>query len=419
MPNGFLAITEWFSVSVLILLGAATPSTGTYGLMHDKNLSETSSDSLCHLRCAKDASKVISVEECVQSCQRKLQMMSLDPSHDVIKERPLIRHQRSVGNMNGIRNECKGSSETTRDAVHVKRLSVNFTAKKPDIKVAWEAMDSSKTAFNWTAYALIYQVGESKLANCKVIPKNQTNYLVPGDHWKSPDPLHLAVVAYPYHEQSAITLEAFNPKGTAKLISSIVGGLIAGMALLLILYAAVKWKRSRLCPVVDNGRMPPPAPPPSSTKDRYYSCYYPESDAFRQRVASIVNYFRENGYNIIMDVMVSDEINSQGPTRWGESQIRKAKKVLIFLSPGLVNLALDDREDSQSQDVNRVWIELEVLRDLYTRNRSASKMVCITLPDMPVTSEGLPLWAKVSYKWPDDALEILKRLNDRPMILPV
>lgn len=58
MPNGFLAITEWFSVSVLILLGAATLSTGTYGLMHDKNLSETSSDSLCHLRCAKDASKV-------------------------------------------------------------------------------------------------------------------------------------------------------------------------------------------------------------------------------------------------------------------------------------------------------------------------------------------------------------------------
>ena len=35
---------------------------------------------------------------------------------------------------------------------------------------------------------------------------------------------------------------------TAKLISSIVGGLIAGLALLLILYAAVKWKRSRLCP---------------------------------------------------------------------------------------------------------------------------------------------------------------------------
>jgi len=71
------------------------------------------------------------------------------------------------------------------------------------------------------------------------------------------------------------------------------------------------------------------------------------------------------------------------------------------------------------QDINRVWIELEVLRDIYTRNRSAAKMVCISLPDLPVKSLDLPLWAKVSYKWPVDAQEILKRLNDRPMILPV
>lgn len=83
--------------------------------------------------------------------------------------------------------------------------------------------------------------------------------------------------------------------------------------------------------------------------ERYYSCYYPESEEFRERVASIVNYFRENGYNVIMDRMVSEEITSQGPTRWGENQIRKAKKVLIFLSPGLVNLAMDSREDSQCQ----------------------------------------------------------------------
>jgi len=37
--------------------------------------------------------------------------------------------------------------------------------------------------------------------------------------------------------------------GTAKFISSIVGGLIAGVALLAILYAAVKWRRKPpLCP---------------------------------------------------------------------------------------------------------------------------------------------------------------------------
>ena len=72
-----------------------------------------------------------------------------------------------------------------------------------------------------------------------------------------------------------------------------------------------------------------------------------------------------------------------------------------------------------SQDINRVWIELEVLRDIYTRKRSASKMVCITLPGASVKSMTLPLWAKVSYKWPGDAKGILKRLNGRPPILPV
>ena len=46
-------------------------------------------------------------------------------------------------------------------------------------------------------------------------------------------------------------------------------------------------------------------------------------------------------------------------------------------------------------------------------------MVCIALPAVSVTFEVLPLWSKVTYKWPDDALEILKRLNDRPTILPV
>lgn len=47
--------------------------------------------------------------------------------------------------------------------------------------------------------------------------------------------------------------------------------------------------------------------------------------------------------------MVSAEITSQGPTRWAEGQIRRAKKVLVFLSPGLVNLALDGRDNTQCQ----------------------------------------------------------------------
>lgn len=82
----------------------------------------------------------------------------------------------------------------------------------------------------------------------------------------------------------------------------------------------------------------------------YYSCYYPENEAFRGKVASIVNFFRKNGYDVIMDAMVSSELSSLGPTRWAENQIRKAKKVLVFLSPGLLKLASADGCDgTQSQ----------------------------------------------------------------------
>lgn len=83
----------------------------------------------------------------------------------------------------------------------------------------------------------------------------------------------------------------------------------------------------------------------------YYACYYPEGEEFRERVASIVNDFRHNGYNVKMDVMDSADISSQGPSRWAESQMRKAKKVLVFLTPSLVNLAVDGGADSSQSQV--------------------------------------------------------------------
>jgi len=37
--------------------------------------------------------------------------------------------------------------------------------------------------------------------------------------------------------------------------------------------------------------------------------------------------------------------------RWAETQIRMAKKVLVFLSPGLLRIASGNISDVQSQDV--------------------------------------------------------------------
>ena len=65
-----------------------------------------------------------------------------------------------------------------------------------------------------------------------------------------------------------------------------------------------------------------------------------------------------------------------------------------------------------------MWCELEVLRSIYNRSRSAAKTVCLELPDMPVSAMEHPVFLKVIYKWPNDFEKILRGLNDRPSILP-
>lgn len=427
MPSGFLTL-----IVSLVVIYTLTRTSGNFVYTQDEQTSDHRRvRSICLLRCAKQA-KVI-FKECVQSCQRELNIdETLDFSKTVI-EKPLILSRRNVDTMySGVVNECATSPHYPK-ALKADGLSVDFTTKNTQVEVTWNAIDQSNTDFNWTAYAVIYQIHKKTKASCIVVPKNQTHYMVPDKHWTHPNSFYVAVVTHPYNENSVVELKSFDPTvtkttftptvkktDTAKLVTSIVVGLTAGLLLLLLLCFAIKWRKKRQCPDPRLYANPPPAPMrPDNSKEMYYTCYYPEGEKFRERVASIVNYFRQNGYNVIMDVMVSGEITSQGPTRWAESQMRKARKVLVFLSPGLVNLALDGRDNSQSQDINRVWIELEVLRDIYTRNRSASKMVCLALPDTPVSSSELPLWAKVSYKWPADAQEILKRLNDRPMILPL
>ena len=57
-----------------------------------------------------------------------------------------------------------------------------------------------------------------------------------------------------------------------------------------------------------------------------------------------------------MDAMVSHEISSLGPTKWAEVQIRKAKKVLVFLSPGLLKLSLGYEGMPRSEvECNRIY----------------------------------------------------------------
>ncbi|XP_074638612.1 uncharacterized protein LOC141897069 isoform X1 [Acropora palmata] len=154
----------------------------------------------------------------------------------------------------------------------------------------------------------------------------------------------------------------------------------------------------------------------------FYACYFPENEKFTRAVAGIVNYFRQNGYPVVMDVMSSNEMVDLGPTRWAEQQIKKAHKILVFLSPGILRLcgAADEDKQSLHQENERVWYEMSLLRTIYSQTHSAAKMVCITLPQgMVIDTRDIPLWAEMRYRWPKDKRKILNRLNDRPFILPL
>ncbi|XP_073245395.1 uncharacterized protein [Porites lutea] len=398
MPSGFpVHVVALLHVIIYTYVGQTIPQTitaETFGKAQDEQTYVPKRlRSVCFDRCAKEA-KVI-FKECMQSCQKESTLDQAKGLRKPVTQRTLSLTRRTVPRMT-VLNECKMAPNYPAPK-QAEGLSVDFETNRTHIKVSWKAIDPSDTGFNWTDYAVIYQVGEKKKASCKVVPKNQTFYMVPQGHFSYPDPFYVSVVTHPYNGDSSVQLSLFTPKVTRATFSPNISG-----------------KDPTLYSI------PSPAPfRPDNPKEVYYACYYPEGEDFRKQVASIVNYFRQNGYNVIMDVMVSAEITSQGPTRWAEGQIRRAKKVLVFLSPGLVNLALDGRDNTQCQEINRVWFELEVLRDMYTRNRSASKMVCLLLPDTSVSTSELPLWARVSYKWPHDVQEILKRLNDRPMILPL
>ena len=153
----------------------------------------------------------------------------------------------------------------------------------------------------------------------------------------------------------------------------------------------------------------------------YMVSYFPENDEYALKVASVVNCFREKfGYSMTMDKMDTPEICSLGPARWAEVQFLKADKVLVFLSPGYNNLYahVGEMTLNTTDDVKRVWYEMQLVKDSYLKTRSAAKIVCVTLDDVINTDTPAPPWAGVISRWPQDQDQILMRLNDVPEIAP-
>ena len=157
---------------------------------------------------------------------------------------------------------------------------------------------------------------------------------------------------------------------------------------------------------------------PAGRDPFYVVSYWPENQDYTEKVASIVNWFRsKKGYNMIMDKMSTRDISSKGPLGWAETEIDKADKVLVFLSPGYIDTySNDEPRPDTTQDQMRVWYEMQILKSTFAKTRSASKMVSILL-DETISTQNLPPWAVTTYRWPKDQDKILMRLSDVPEMM--
>ncbi|XP_015769660.1 PREDICTED: uncharacterized protein LOC107348158 [Acropora digitifera] len=77
-------------------------------------------------------------------------------------------------------NECKASKHYPNPQ-RVNGLKVDFITSKPCVKIGWQPIDPSTTNFNWTSYAIAYTLRQGDPANCRVIPQNETQYVIPVD----------------------------------------------------------------------------------------------------------------------------------------------------------------------------------------------------------------------------------------------
>lgn len=412
---------------------------------------------ICRLLCGSERTNPLRkerpIELCSRGCVRNYKDGELSGSFQA-KERT------RRANENPEEKACLNptADEEALKAMMPSDIWVNFEERKPNITVRWSRTEPSLRA-NWTWYALMYHDSFKQKNRCILIPKEQNEWIIRnGDDWEFPHTIYLGVSTYPYFKlelkpyapipKPPIVPPTTDSRPANKVIVALVG-VTAGILLLLLFLFAYRKRFGwfSLCstgfvrePVVENSKINNSCvdnddvneadvkyiindlPMKSEGPEFFYACYFPENEKFTRAVAGIVNYFRQNGYPVVMDVMSSNEMVDLGPTRWAEQQIKKAHKILVFLSPGILRLcgAADEDKQSLHQENERVWYEMSLLRTIYSQTHSAAKMVCITLPQgMVIDTRDIPLWAEMRYRWPKDKRKILNRLNDRPFILPL
>ncbi|XP_028514634.1 uncharacterized protein LOC110238193 [Exaiptasia diaphana] len=198
---------------------------------------------------------------------------------------------------------------------------------------------------------------------------------------------------------------------TSSLMAAIIVGTCVGIAFFIAV--AVAWKLY--------GRLPSSFVHKRSIsqiveeESQVYLSYYNENEQFIEYImANVVKPLFDMGYVVMMDKMYLNDQVDEGPARWAQTHIASSSKVIVVCSPRYVEICQRGQAavgDNRSKtEESRVWFEIQIISNIYTKNKSASKIICLWMNNGRPPN-GLPPWMGVTYTWPKDIDEIVRRLK--------
>lgn len=147
---------------------------------------------------------------------------------------------------------------------------------------------------------------------------------------------------------------------------------------------------------------------------RVFISYSQDSDDHKARVLELTEALREDGVEAIVDQFVDNP--EQGWARWMVDELAAAQFVLVVVSDAYRAKAEGQVPRGAGRGVK--WESHLTVQEIYDADARNEKFIPILLEG--ITDAAIPqvLRAWTYYRWPADSESLLRRLFNRPKVVP-
>jgi hypothetical protein len=147
---------------------------------------------------------------------------------------------------------------------------------------------------------------------------------------------------------------------------------------------------------------------------RVFISYSQDSDEHKQRVLVLTEALRSDGVDAIVDQYVTAP--SQGWARWMSDEIAAAQFVLVVASEAYRKKAEGEAPTGAGRGVK--WESHLTVQEIYDADARNEKFIPILLDGIGDDAIPQVLRAWTYYRWPADSKELLRRLYNKPKVVP-